>query len=96
MLLHAGFSRIKTTLCLIAFALMAPIGCMLTALLNQLNFSGFEDFLTISLAIVVGIFLHISTTIMFESSEKNHRYQLSKILAILSGTVVAWVLSGTA
>lgn len=96
MLLHAGFSKQKAIFYLIAFASMAPLGCMLTALLNQMNFSGFEDFLTISLAIVVGIFLHISTTIMFESSEKNHRYQFSKILAIVLGTAVAWFLSGTA
>jgi zinc and cadmium transporter len=96
MLLHAGFSRQKAIVYLIAFAAMAPLGCMITAFLNKMNFTGFDNFLTISLAIVVGIFLHISTTIMFESSEKNHRYQLSKIVAIVLGTAVAWLLSGAA
>ena len=41
-------------------------------------------FMNILLAIVVGMFLHISTTIIFETNE-NHRFNLAKLTAILLG-----------
>ena len=40
------------------------------------------------MAIVIGIFLHISTTILFESSE-GHKFSSQKILAIIVGSVIA-------
>ncbi|MFN5182951.1 MAG: ZIP family metal transporter [Bacteroidota bacterium] len=93
MLLHNGMSRRKALAYLLLFSLMAPVGCFITQVLQWSGFSEFEQFQKISLAVVIGIFLHISTTIMFESSEKNHKYQLSKILAIITGAGVAWLLS---
>jgi hypothetical protein len=42
------------------------------------------------MAVVVGIFLHISTTILFESSE-NHRFNLIKFLIILLGAAIAFI-----
>ena len=42
-------------------------------------------------AIVIGIFLHISTTILFESSE-GHKIHLSKLLVIILGVVVAYFI----
>jgi hypothetical protein len=38
----------------------------------------------------VGIFLHISTTILFESSE-NHRFNLIKFLVIILGAGLAFM-----
>jgi uncharacterized membrane-anchored protein len=38
----------------------------------------------IILAVVVGMFLHISTTIIFETSE-NHKFNLMKLIAIFIG-----------
>jgi hypothetical protein len=43
---------------------------------------------SVILAIVVGMFLHISTTIIFETSE-NHRVNLIKLGAVISGLVLA-------
>jgi hypothetical protein len=40
------------------------------------------------MAVVIGIFLHISTTILFESSE-NHRFNLQKFVVIILGTLMA-------
>jgi zinc and cadmium transporter len=93
MLLHMGMSKNKSLIYLLFFALMAPLGCFITQLLQWSGVSGFDQFLKIALAVVIGIFLHISTIIMFESSEKNHKYQFSKILAIIAGASVAWLLS---
>jgi hypothetical protein len=39
------------------------------------------------MAIVIGIFMHISTTILFESGEV-HRIHLGKLMAIIVGTVL--------
>ena len=47
---------------------------------------------SIILAIVVGIFLHLSTTIIFETSE-NHKVNLIKLLSILSGFALAFFSS---
>ena len=46
----------------------------------------------IILAVVVGMFLHISTTIIFETSE-NHRVNLLKLICILFGAGLAMLLS---
>lgn len=92
MLLHLGFSKSKAFVFLILFALMAPLGSFVSHILQWFDYNGFDEFMNIALGIVIGIFLHISTTIMFESSEKNHRYHVSKIIAIVSGAAIAWLL----
>jgi hypothetical protein len=40
------------------------------------------------MAIVVGIFLHISTTILFESTD-GHNFSTTKIFAIVTGAILA-------
>ena len=40
------------------------------------------------LAVVVGMFLHISTTIIFETTE-NHKFNLLKLMSILVGVALA-------
>ena len=65
------------------FALMTPLGNFVwnTAL-------NFESITIIIDAIVVGILLHISTTILFESSE-GHVFNVQKFVAILAGIFFA-------
>ena len=43
-------------------------------------------------AVVIGIFLHIATTILFETGE-DHRFNIQKFLAILAGAGIAVVTS---
>lgn len=93
MLMHMGMEKRKAVFYLILFALMAPLGCFISQLISWSGVAGFEKFLKIALALVIGIFLHISTTIMFESSEKNHRYHISKVVSIVLGAALAWFLS---
>jgi len=81
-------SKIKKStiwLLMVVFAITTPLG-LITGLLSEslvasLNFD-------IILAIVVGMFLHISTTIIFETSE-NHKFNFIKLISILVGFVVA-------
>jgi len=41
---------------------------------------------------VIGIFLHISTAIMFETGE-NHKYNLAKIMSMIAGVFLAALIS---
>ena len=71
---------------LVAFALMTPTGTLVS---NTVSFAG--DFLFYINAIVIGIFFHISTVILFESNE-NHRFNLSKLVVIMLGIFVAYLI----
>ncbi len=90
MLLHWGMPRKNAIGVLVLFAAMAPIGMFLSGHILWLAEHSRE-----LMAIVIGIFMHISTTILFESGEV-HRIHLGKLIAILIGTGlgVAAVLLG--
>lgn len=85
-------SRIKFLLILILFALMAPLGSLFGNILEIMNFGNIDLIIRFSLGVVIGIFLHISTTIMFENSE-NHRYNYQKLISIVMGVLMACMLS---
>ncbi|MBI2269689.1 MAG: ZIP family metal transporter [Bacteroidetes bacterium] len=72
---------------LIAFAAMAPLGALVSRLIGT-SVINIADYFNNIMAVVIGIFLHISTTILFESSE-NHRFNLLKFLIILLGAGLA-------
>jgi zinc transporter ZupT len=67
------------------FALMAPIGVWLGGSLDFLQAYSQE-----MMAFVFGIFLHISTTILFEGNQ-SHRFNYIKLLTILVSLVLAWL-----
>ena len=79
MLLQTGMSRVRALGFLGLFAAMGPLGM---ALSEHTFLAAHTRELT---ALVIGIFMHISTTILFESSDI-HRVRLAKLLAILVGT----------
>lgn len=71
---------------MVLYASMSLIGALVSNIINQ--YSTFtEESLHNILAIVIGSFLHISTTILFESSE-HHRFNRMKLTAIIIGIVV--------
>jgi zinc and cadmium transporter len=69
------------------FSLASPVGLILSDLLNTYNLLSHEGFL-ILFAIVSGNFLHISTTIYFESSP-DHSFHKKKIVISLIGAALA-------
>ncbi len=91
LLLHQQIAKNKIVFYLLLFSVMAPMGAA-TGNLVQNAYPDFSQLTTIFTAIVVGIFLHIATTIIFESSEKNHRYHISKLLSIIAGAALAYFL----
>ena len=67
------------------FALMSPMGVMLG---DEIPF--FVNYHIYINAVIAGAFLHISTTILSESS-KNHRFKLIQFLMMVSGIIVAFI-----
>jgi len=68
---------------MVSFALMTPIGTLLAESLPMLN-----HYYTEISAIVIGILFHISSTIIFETSE-GHKFNIAKISMIVLGIVMA-------
>jgi zinc transporter ZupT len=78
----------KSWFLLLFFGMMTPAGMLTGYLLEMTTPFQYMDLL---LAIVVGMFLHISTTIIFETSE-NHHFNLAKLSAILLGVALSFGL----
>lgn len=76
---QTNFNFFKKVIVLIGFAIMTPLG-------SYLNFYTpiLQPYSLHITALVVGLLLHISTTILFESSE-NHNFNISKLLVIVIG-----------
>jgi len=90
--LHYGCSRTKAFAYLAVFAVMTPLGSLFSNLLNASLSTSLEPYFNYILAVVIGIFLHVSTSILFET-EENHRYNLQKFITVCLGLVVAFGLS---
>lgn len=85
-LFQTKMSPLKIASFLILFAIMTPLGSYLNT-----NFSLFKTYSVYLDAVVIGIFLHVSTTILFESS-KDHKFNFSKFGMILLGIAVALLI----
>ena len=89
--LMSGRSALKSMLALFIFSLMTPIGALIASSIfpSALDFNGLFGFG--ALAVVIGIFLHISTTILFENDE-HHRFNIIKLITILVGFATAFFI----
>ena len=84
--LASNLSKSKSIMFLLLFALMTPLGVFLS-----MQFQFFENYYYEVSALVIGIFLHISTTILFESSE-GHKFNLAKLSTIILGIIIAYLI----
>ena len=83
-LINLGYSRLYSLGIILIFSLMTPIG----SLISQ-NSTVLDDYAPQLTAFVIGVFLHISTIILFESS-KGHRFNIRKLFVIILGILVAY------
>lgn len=83
--LQSNFKRNHKILFILAFALMTPLGT-LGATQNSFLF----EHSTYITALVIGIFLHISTVILFENSN-DHSFNLNKVLVIILAIGLAYL-----
>lgn len=89
LLVAARLKRSVQVLSLVIFCLCSPVGLYLANILGGDAASSLFNF-NVFLAISIGIFLHISTTILFESS-KNHKFNFINFLVLLSGIAIAYL-----
>lgn len=84
-LLSSSISKIKVFLFLVAFALLTPFGTLISEIVVLSN----KLFYSIN-ALVVGMFFHIATIILFEADE-GHQFNVSKIAAIVFAVFIAFL-----
>lgn len=84
--IHAELNKTALFLFMLTFAIMTPLGTLVSDSFPFLN-----DYYTEITAIVIGILFHISSTIIFESSE-GHKFNIAKISMIILGIVLAYFL----
>jgi zinc transporter ZupT len=85
-LLKSKLPKLKVVLFLLIFTAMTPLGSLAAEFLSISP----TDIYSIN-SVVIGMFFHISTIILFESSE-GHHFNLNKILMIISAVVLAYYI----
>jgi len=71
---------------MVTFALMTPMGTIISDYFPSLN-----HYYTEITAVVIGILFHISSTIIFETSE-GHKFNVAKVSMIIFGVVLAYFI----
>ena len=82
----------KIFLLLVLFSIMTPLGYLASYALHTFGLSSYVYFSQIAFALVIGIFLHISTAILFETSE-HHKYNYAKVAMMALGIILAYIIS---
>lgn len=81
--LNAQLNKTALLFFMLTFAVMTPLGTFVSGSLPILN-----DYYTEITAVVIGILFHISSTIIFESSE-GHKFNIAKVSMIILGILLA-------
>lgn len=84
--LNAELNKITLFFFMLVFAVMTPLGTFISDGFPLLN-----EYYTEITAVVIGILFHISSTIIFESSE-GHKFNIAKVTMIILGIVLAYFL----
>ncbi len=85
-LLSSKLGKTKAFIFILLFSLMTPLGNWAAG-----HFEFVETYYVPITALVIGVFLHISTVILFESSE-GHSFNLRKLFVIVLGVTLAYVV----
>lgn len=84
--IQSSLSTTKQVLFLLLFGLMTPLGTFVALYVPEL--SQHRYFID---ALAVGVFLHVATTILFESS-KDHQFNRIKLMVILAGALAGYLI----
>ena len=84
--LNAELNKTALFFFMLSFAVMTPLGTFVSD-----SFPLLKEYYTEITAIVIGILFHISSTIIFESSE-GHKFNIAKISMIIFGIALAYFL----
>ncbi len=86
--LASGMSKTKSFVLLGIFALMTPLGSLLSNFLSRSFINSLPIYFDVIMGVVVGIFLHVSTSILYETSE-DHQYNRQKFFTVIIGIIIA-------
>lgn len=90
LLLNTALKKQTITILLVLFAAMTPLGFVTSTVLSQGEIGSISQHFDKIMAVVIGIFLHISTTILFESgSADHHKFNKKKMAAVFLGILVS-------
>lgn len=84
--LTAQLNKMALFIFMLSFAIMTPLGTLVSDKIEFLN-----QYYTEITAVVIGILFHISSTIIFESSE-GHKFNIAKISMIVLGIGLAYFI----
>ncbi len=85
-LLQTQVKKWQVAVFLLLFAFLTPLGSFLAS-----HVSSVIAYYKEITALVIGIFLHVSTTILFESNE-GHKFNVTKFIIVLAAIGTAYVL----
>jgi zinc and cadmium transporter len=91
-LLKEHDTHAKNWMLLVLFAIMTPIGYLSSYALQSFGLHNYALYSQAAFALVIGIFLHISTAILFETSDQ-HRYNIAKVAVMAGGIILAYFIS---
>lgn len=83
---------IKPIILLLLFTIASPLGVVTSQIIGLSSIEFSKEFFSITMAVVVGIFLHISTVILFETDEK-HKFNYLKLGTIILGAIAAFIIA---
>jgi zinc transporter ZupT len=92
LLLLSGFKDKTVILYLAIFGAMSPLASAIGGYLDGQGLLS-PDIRSAIMAVVIGSFLHIATTILFET-DTNHKIPINKLIAVLVGLGIAILTSG--
>ncbi|MFV7234275.1 MULTISPECIES: ZIP family metal transporter [Flavobacterium] len=84
--INASLDKNAILFFMVTFAIMTPLGTILSDYMPILNV-----YYTEITAIVIGILFHISSTIIFETSE-GHKFNIAKVSMIILGIALAYFI----
>ncbi len=82
------WGRAKGWLTIVLFALITPLAGGLATLLGR-HYSAISQLVMVIIPVVAGVFLHIATTIFYESGTRNHHLTWRKGAAIALGVAAS-------
>ena len=84
--ISSSLNKTAIFLFMVTFAVMTPLGTVVSDFVPTLN-----NYYPEITAVVIGILFHISSTIIFESSE-GHKFNIAKISMIVIGIALAYLI----
>ena len=84
--INSSLNKTAIFIFMTTFAIMTPLGTLISDIVPLLN-----QYYSAITAVVIGILFHISSTIIFESSE-GHKFNIAKISMIILGVLLAYFI----